>query len=236
MCAPDGHGFCPDYDISKQLTAPERGQRSTTPSWCVDAMCRGGIGAQQTPTPKPPQSPEPVRGPGEIIGDFYERNDPGSPDWSIAADRLRSARDWIVDLQTSLISAVASAQLSISEMQSSNIGANVEIAVRITGGSCETVHDLRVCQEGWLPMHARGGTQLGTTFVWDEPPSNIQNRRRLVEHEKHHRDAQWAVYGYDFAWMYLIAELWDVRVMGRSCNRFEVAADNAVSGGGLYHC
>ena len=57
-----------------------------------------------------------------------------------------------------------------------------------------------------------------------------------MNHEKYHRDHQWRKAGLYFGPAYLVAEVVDVYVLGRPCNRFEVAAERASGGGGGYPC
>ena len=114
------------------------------------------------------------------------------------------------------------------------LGAVVAWLIRRTGGSCVTVHGLRVCREGRLRLHAKGGTQLGDTFVTAQEPERL--RRGLIVHESHHRDAQWRRYGLVFGLMYLYAHLRDVVIGKKCCNRYELAAEVASNGGGGYGC
>ena len=44
----------------------------------------------------------------------------------------------------------------------------------------------------------------------------------------------WKKYGWAFGPTYLDAEVADVKIMGKSCNRYEEAADRASNGGGGY--
>lgn len=118
--------------------------------------------------------------------------------------------------------------------QSRLLGAVVERLIRVTGGQCATVHGLRVCREGRLRLHAKGGTQLGDTFVTEHEPERL--RRGLIAHESHHRDAQWRRYGLVFGVMYLYAHLRDVVIGKKCCNRYELAAEVASNGGGGYGC
>lgn len=114
--------------------------------------------------------------------------------------------------------------------QSATVGWIAERLVRATGGRCQDESGLRVCRTGRLRLHARRGTQWGDCFITglDEVSDG------LIQHEKHHRDAQWRRYGFAFGIMYLVAEVWDRYVLRRPSNRYERDADAASGGAGGY--
>lgn len=115
-------------------------------------------------------------------------------------------------------------------MQSKLLGSLIEGLVRLTGGKCDTVDDLRVCRSGKVRLYAKGGTQFGDAFV----TGREQLTAGLIEHEKHHRDAQWRRYGLVFGPMYLWAHVRDVWIGRKPLNRYELAAEQASDWGGGY--
>ncbi len=116
--------------------------------------------------------------------------------------------------------------------QSRILGSIVEQMITRTNGRCTTVSDLRMCRCGGLKLYAKRGTQLGDVFVTGadapEPPDC------LVQHERHHRDAQWRRYGLAFGPMYLAMHVIDVWIKKRPYNRYELAAERASDYGGGY--
>ncbi|MEQ4305513.1 DNRLRE domain-containing protein [Plantactinospora sp. B6F1] len=148
-------------------------------------------------------------------------------------DTASDVGNWIDEKATAAWEAttayVAEQWDRFTDWQSAVLGDAVEWIVTQTGGECQTVYGLRVCEEGWLPMHSRGGTQLGDTFVWDGGTMDPD----LATHEKFHRDEQWRRYGWIFGGMYLWAEFVD---RNKPCNRYEEAAEQASNGGGGYNC
>lgn len=116
--------------------------------------------------------------------------------------------------------------------QSKLLGSCVEGLVRITGGECNTVDNLRVGHCGRIRLHARGGTQYGDLFVTSRTRAELSTG--LLAHEKHHRDAQWRRYGLAFGPMYLAAEIRDVWIGRKPLNRYELAAEQASDWGGGY--
>jgi|GEM_PF-2160738 len=106
--------------------------------------------------------------------------------------------------------------------------------VTMTGGNCGVVHDLMACESGWLPLYARGGTQLGDTFVSDNSLSDLLGNKPLIALEKHHRDEQWHKYGIGFIGLYFGAMFYEEVLLGKSCNMWERAAERASNGGGGY--
>ncbi|WP_285666096.1 hypothetical protein [Actinorhabdospora filicis] len=118
--------------------------------------------------------------------------------------------------------------------QYSGAGQYSGVGQYVTGGEHATAGGLRVCREGRLRLHSKGGTTFGDVFVWDRAPADA--RKGLIAHETHHRDAQWRRYGWVFGFMYLWAHLLDVVVRRKCCNRYELAAERASNGGGGYGC
>ncbi|MCN0154004.1 RHS repeat-associated core domain-containing protein [Salinispora arenicola] len=121
----------------------------------------------------------------------------------------------------------------VSTMHSDSIGRTTRWLVTNTGGRCAYVHELWVCEQGRLPLKARGGTTYGTTFVTDVAPWKVG--KDLAAHEKYHRDQQWNQDGLLFPGLYYRAEVIDVWI-GGGCNRYEAAAEAASNGGGGYTC
>ncbi|MEQ4304519.1 RHS repeat-associated core domain-containing protein [Plantactinospora sp. B6F1] len=119
-----------------------------------------------------------------------------------------------------------------AQRQSAIIGNFMSYAARMTGGQCEVRFGLHVCQQGWLPMKARGGTTYGTTFITDKHPKSVGPS--LAQHEKVHRDKQWGTYGAAFGPIYLFHEWNDRYKWGQPCNRWEAQAEALSKGGGGY--
>lgn len=115
--------------------------------------------------------------------------------------------------------------------QSRLLGSMMERLVRTTGGDCHDEAGLRVCRVGRVRLFGRSGTQWGDSFVTG---ADTELTPGLIAHETHHRDAQWRRWGWVFGPMYLVAEVWDVLIRRRSCNRYERAAEDASGGGGGY--
>ncbi|MBF9128549.1 RHS repeat-associated core domain-containing protein [Plantactinospora sp. S1510] len=136
--------------------------------------------------------------------------------------------------RNSLLGALKGAWLGVAGWQAEQTGAQFRGAAILTGGECAYRHELWVCQQGWLPMKARGGTMYGTTFVTSKNPQSVGTE--LAMHEKFHRDAQWKRFGPLFGPMYLGAEVTDKWILRQKCNRFEMSAELASDGGGEYHC
>ncbi|SIS00485.1 RHS repeat-associated core domain-containing protein [Micromonospora avicenniae] len=145
---------------------------------------------------------------------------------------VKEATTAVVDAYDKSADYVAEKWDEFTDWQSEVLGDGVEWAVTHTGGSCSTQYDLRVCEDGWLPLHARGGTTIGDTFVWDGGTLDVN----LATHEKFHRDEQWRKYGWIFAGMYFYGEVVDKKLKGKKCNRYEEAAELASNGGGGYGC
>lgn len=124
------------------------------------------------------------------------------------------------------------AMTKLAQAQSRFLGSVVERIITGTKGRCETVSGLRMCRCGKLKLYAKNGTQLGDVFVTDAHATTPSDG--LVQHERHHRDAQWRRYGLVFGPMYLAMHVVDVWLKRLPYNRYELAAERASDYGGGY--
>ncbi|MEV0645779.1 RHS repeat-associated core domain-containing protein [Phytomonospora sp. NPDC050363] len=125
--------------------------------------------------------------------------------------------------------------------QSRILGEYVETWTEMTGGSCEKMSGLNVCEGGMVPRGG-SGTIYGDTFISEHTLDDVRGNSGLIDHETYHRDEQWEEYGLGFGLLYAGSLISDdlMNIGDHACNRYEAAAEDSTvknaqgEGGGGY--